>query len=670
MSEEQELGARIEWLRKEIQRHEHLYRKEGQPEISDAAFDRLVKELEQLEAENPLFARLDSPTRTVGDDRLEGFQTYRHREAMQSLDNTYNREELYEFDRRLQRILGQEALAYLVEPKIDGLAISLTYTGGQLERAVTRGNGEEGDDVTANVRTIEDLPVQLRGAPEGSTIEIRGEIFIGQAEFERINAERKAKGEDPYMNPRNLASGTVKQLDAAIVAQRRLEIVLYGLGFHEGVRFARQRELRERFSEWGLPVVGHSWNCAGMDAAWSAIEELDRLRGDLPYPTDGAVIKLDDRAGQGRAGSTSKAPRWAISYKFAAEQAMTRLKAITLQIGRTGAITPVAELEPVLLAGTTVSRATLHNEDEIRRKDVRIGDTVVVEKAGEIIPAVVRTVLEARPEGAVPFNFAEKVEELGLEAERVPGQAAWRLKGDGNAVQLRRKLEHFAGRTAMDIEGMGREVIGQLVGRQLVKSIADLYQLDHDTLLQLEGFAEKSAINLRAAIAASRQVDLWRLLHGLGIPHVGAEAAKVLARHYRRMENLRTATAAELESIDGIGPIMAQSIEAWFRNDVNLAVVDALIREGGLNTETSLEAAPAAGGLGGKTYVLTGTLPNLTREEAKQRIEAAGGKVTGSVSKKTDFLVAGEAAGSKRAKAEALGVAIIDEAGLLGQLES
>lgn len=670
MSDNGDIREEMERLREEIRRHEHLYRVESAPEISDQAFDRMVKELERLEAEYPLFAASASPTRVVGDDRQQGFQTVRHREAMQSLDNTYNSAELREFDNRLRRMLGRERVTYLVEPKIDGLAISLTYENGRLTRAVTRGNGQEGDDVTENARTIRGLPSRLGGGGHPALVEIRGEVFMTIAEFDRINAERRERGEVPYMNPRNLASGTMKLLDSSQVAKRRLEIVCYGLGALEGRAFTHQAELRPTFEAWGLPVVERVWVAEDIEAALQAVEELDRLRSGFAYPTDGAVLKVDERALQERAGSTSKAPRWAISYKFAAEQAETRLQAITIQVGRTGNLTPVAELEPVEIAGTMVSRATLHNEDEIRRKDVREGDYVIVEKAGEIIPAVVRVVLERRPSGLAPFDFAARLRELGLDAERVAGQAAWRLKTSDNPVQLRRHIEYFAGRGAMDIDGLGKELVRQLVETGRVRDIADLYALREADLTDLEKFGEKSARNLLAAIEASRSVDLWRLVSGLGIPLVGTEAAKLLVAHFRSIAAMEAASAEDFEAVEGIGQKMAQSLVDYFHTESNRARLLRL-REFGLNMEASITESPTDGGsLRGKTFVLTGTLPELTRDEAKALIEAAGGKVTGSVSSRTDFVVVGEEAGSKLAKAQSLGVALLDEAGLRALLTS
>lgn len=663
-SDKQDVADRIEALRGEIERHERLYRVDNQPEISDQEFDRLVDELNRLESEYPAFASPDSPTRKVGDDRVRGFTTVKHRVPMQSLDNTYNQAELVEFDARLRRLLDVDEPAYLVEPKIDGLAISVTYENGTYRRAVTRGDGEKGDDVTENVRTIRTLPEQLEGKDHPKLIEIRGEIYMTREEFERINREREANGKERFMNPRNLASGTLKQLDAELVAERRLEIVCYGVGAIEGFSFSQQHEFRDAFKDWGLPVVERSWQVTGIEAAWEAVEELDALRADFAYPTDGAVLKLDDLDSQAEVGSTSKAPRWAISYKFAAEQAETRLREITIQIGRTGNLTPVAELEPVEIAGTMVSRATLHNEDEIGRKDVREGDWVVVEKAGEIIPAVVRVVTDKRPKEANPFDFKERLDSLGYDAERIPGQAAWRLKSTDNPVRLQRQIQHFAGRQAMDIDGLGKEIVRQLVEKGLVRDVADLYGLRAEDLVALDKFAEKSANNLVDAIAESRKADLWRVIHGLGIPLIGAEAAKILAARFRSMDALQSAGAADLDAIDGIGPKMAQSIVEWFTNDANRERVRRLHKEAGLRMETELKEVPSGGSLSGKTFVLTGTLPNWTRDEAKAKIEEAGGKVTGSVSKKTDYVVAGDEAGSKLKKAKDLSIAVIDEDGL------
>lgn len=678
-------AKRIENLRAEIARHEHLYRVENAPEISDQAFDRLVHELQSLESAHEVSTE-GSPTRKVGDDRQSGFQSFTHLERMMSLDNTYDRADLIDWYERLRKLLPsppQPAPAQgdlfsaapegpgapvelIVEPKIDGLAISLTYENGELIRAVTRGNGIEGDVVTANVRMIDGLPPKLRpnsAYPFPSLLEIRGEIYLGFDEFKRINAAREAAGEPLYMNPRNLAAGTVKQLDAEVVRQRKLEILLYGMGYCEGWEPSSQSELLDALKKWGLPTPENFASVQTIDEAWQAIEKIDTARTKLPYPTDGAVLKLNSREGQRRAGTTAKAPRWAISYKFAAEQAETRLRQISIQIGRTGVLTPVAELEPVLLAGTTVKRATLHNEDEIARKDIREGDTVVIEKAGEIIPAVIRVVLEKRPPQSTPFDFPARLRELGHDAERIPGQAAWRLKAGSSRELLHRQIVHFGGRTAMDIDGLGKEIITQLIAKGLVQNCADLYRLEVAQLVGLERFAEKSAVNLVSALEASKANPLWRLLHGLGIPHVGAEASKLLATCHEDLDHLASAESESLAALRGIGDIMAEAIAGWFHQESNLNLIEKL-REAGLNFKGEERPDMSDAPLAGKTFVLTGTLPHCTRDEAKAAIEAAGGKVTGSVSRHTDYLVAGEAAGSKLAKAEKLNVPILNEADL------
>ncbi|MGJ3243448.1 MAG: NAD-dependent DNA ligase LigA [Opitutales bacterium] len=653
---------RIEALRAEIERHDRLYHREASPEISDFAYDMLKQELEALEGQAG-DSKQDSPTAKVGDDRREGFVTVRHGQPMLSLDNTYSRDELFDFDARLRRQFPDCAtLPYVVEPKIDGVAVCLTFEKGRFVRAVTRGNGVEGDDITANAVNIRDLPKALSGGTIPDRIEIRGEIYMTLEEFSRINREREKQGLDLFKNPRNLAAGTVKLLDPRLSRERELRIVLYGLGLCEPNPFKTQSAFHEALNQWQVPMVELLQRADGIEAAWACIEKLDAARSDFAYATDGAVIKLDDIGRQQEAGFTSKAPRWAIAYKFAAEQAETKLNAITLQIGRTGKLTPVAHLEPVELAGTTVARATLHNEDEIARKDIREGDTVVVEKAGEIIPQVISVVTEKRPPDTQPFDFAAAVKAMGLEAERPEGDAAWRLVGDDNPVQVRRRIIFFASRPCMDIENLGEAVVDLLVTEGLIADIPDLYRLRVEDLLPLERFAQKSAENLVNAIDASRQNEVWRLLHGLGIPHVGAQAAKDLIRAFRSLDKLMAADAEPLEAVDGVGPTMAASIVDWFAKDTNHQRVLAL-REAGLKWA---EAQPEADSdkLDGKTFVLTGTLPSMTRDAATALIERHGGRTASSVSKKTDYVVAGDSAGSKRAKAENLGVPILDEAGL------
>ena len=645
-------------LRKEIAEHDRLYYKDALPEIDDQAYDRLKVELAELEAAMPEFNSDTSPTQSVGDDRLDAFESYRHRKPMLSLDNTYNTDELIDFGQRLFKRFPRKSLTYLVEPKIDGVAVSLTYEYGKLIRAVSRGNGVEGDDITPNVRGIRGLPESIANAPE--TLEVRGEIYMRHSEFERINSEREAQGQALYANPRNLAAGTIKLLDAAEARNRQLDIVLYGIGACEPRNyFTAQSEIQENLKNWHFPVLEKYWLANGIEDAWKCIEELDRIRPKFTYPTDGAVVKLDDFMLQEEAGYTSKAPRWAIAYKFEAEREETLLKEISLQIGRTGVVTPVAILEPVQLAGTTVSRATLHNEDEIQRKDIRAGDTVLVQKAGEIIPQILSVNLDKRPADSQPFSFKKHLKTLGLEAEREPSQAAWRIISKDDPIRQQRSLQHFASRACMDIENLGTAVIEQIVARGLVKNLADLYSLTEAQLLDLDKFAEKSAKNLISALEVSKRRELWQLIHGLGIPHVGKQSAKDLEAKFNSLEAIASATEESLEAIDGIGSIMAQSIHAWFADVDNRILIEQL-KAHGLNFNSARQE-DGTGILAGKTVVLTGSLPTLSRDEATQMIEAAGGRTSSSVSKKTDFVLAGEATGIKYVKAKKLKVSILDE---------
>lgn len=653
-------------LRKEIAEHDRLYYKDALPEIDDQAYDRLKVELAELEAAMPEFNSDTSPTQSVGDDRLDAFESYRHRKPMLSLDNTYNTDELIDFGQRLFKRFPRKSLTYLVEPKIDGVAVSLTYEYGKLIRAVSRGNGVEGDDITPNVRGIRGLPESIANAPE--TLEVRGEIYMRHSEFERINSEREAQGQALYANPRNLAAGTIKLLDAAEARNRQLDIVLYGIGACEPRNyFTAQSEIQENLKNWHFPVLEKYWLANGIEDAWKCIEELDRIRPKFTYPTDGAVVKLDDFMLQEEAGYTSKAPRWAIAYKFEAEREETLLKEISLQIGRTGVVTPVAILEPVQLAGTTVSRATLHNEDEIQRKDIRAGDTVLVQKAGEIIPQILSVNLDKRPADSQPFSFEKHLKTLGLEAEREPSQAAWRIISKDDPIRQQRSLQHFASRACMDIENLGTAVIEQIVARGLVKNLADLYSLTEAQLLDLDKFAEKSAKNLISALEVSKRRELWQLIHGLGIPHVGKQSAKDLEAKFNSLEAIASATEESLEAIDGIGSIMAQSIHAWFADVDNRILIEQL-KAHGLNFNSARQE-DGTGILAGKTVVLTGSLPTLSRDEATQMIEAAGGRTSSSVSKKTDFVLAGEATGTKYVKAKKLKVSILDERAFLELLQ-
>jgi DNA ligase (NAD+) len=674
--------ARISALRSLLARHDELYYRKARPEIADQDYDSLKSELAGLEGKFPAAAAAgaaESPTAKVGDDRAEGFKTYRHRQAMQSLDNTYSEAELREFDARLVKALGRQDLDYVVEPKIDGLAVSLTYEKGRLVRAVTRGNGVEGDDVTANVLTIASLPRELRGskaAPVPEAIEIRGEVYLTLAEFQRINEAREEEGQELYANPRNLAAGTLKQLDPREVAQRKLEIVLYGLGAFTpaGAAGEAQSEYLSRVRAWGLPTVEKVWKAHGIEQAWAAVQELDRLRRSFAYATDGAVVKLDSLGLQREAGSTSKAPRWAMAYKFAAEKAETRLLAISVQVGRTGVLTPVAELEPVVLAGTTVSRATLHNADEIARKDIRVGDSVFIEKAGEVIPAVIGVNLGKRDPTCAAYRFPGKCPACGTAVVRREGEVAVRCPNQDCPVQVRRRVSHFASRACVDIDGLGIAMVDTLVEKGWVKGIADIYRLRREDLLTLGKSVGKSTDNLLAAIEASKRAELWRFVHGLGIPHVGVSSAKDLAAKFGGLDALAAARREDFLGernatlIAGFGETMAEAIVDHFNQPRNRTLVGELIELGVAPVAPVRSLAPHSA-LAGKTFVLTGTLPSLTREEATERIEAAGGKVSGSVSKKTSYVLAGEDAGSKLAKARELGVTVLSEEDLLRLLQ-
>ena len=667
-----EAKKRIAVLRQEVAGHDELYYRQAKPEISDFVYDGLKRELADLEAQFPQFAVKESPTARVGDDRLEGFTTYQHRQPMQSLDNTYSEEELRAFHQRLVKLFGREDLAYVVEPKIDGLAVSVTYENGKLVRAVTRGNGVEGDDITTNAKTIRSLPLALKAGkkhPVPDVIEIRGEIFMALAEFQRINQAREEAGEPVYANPRNLAAGTIKQLDPKEVAQRKLEIVLYGVGFCEPPVADSQNHYHELVKHWGLPTVERYWKASGVEEVWAAVRELDKLRHSFAYGTDGAVVKLDSFSFQREAGATSKAPRWAIAYKFAAERAETRINAITVQVGRTGVLTPVAELEPVVLAGTTVSRATLHNKDEIARKDIRVGDHVLVEKAGEVIPAVIEVNLKRRAKECRAYEFPAQCPVCGTAAVQLEDEVATRCPNLNGPAHGRRRLGHFVSKACLDIDGIGGAMIDELVDKGWVKELPDLFKLRREDLLTLGKSVEKSTDNLLAAIEAGKRCELWRLIHGLGIPHVGVAAAKDLAAQFRDIDALAQAKmedfiANKKSVIEGIGETMARAIIHYFNEPRNRMMVAALLKVG---VKPQAPATKVASGtaFAGKIFVLTGTLPSMARGEAEAKIEAAGGKVSGSVSKKTSYLLAGAEAGSKLDKAQQLGVPVIDEAEFL-----
>ena len=665
---------RIAALRDEIRRHERLYYERDAPEISDAEFDALMVELRALEAAHPDLRTPDSPTERVGGHPVEGFATVAHLSAMLSLDNAYTDQELKAFDDRVRRGLGLEPganVAYVAELKIDGLSIALTYDDGLLVRGATRGDGERGEDVTANVRTIRSIPLRLAGAPAGR-FEVRGEIYLPRAVFARVNREREEAGEPAFANPRNAAAGAVRQLDPRQVAERRLRAWTYQLvGADAGTTHCA---MLEAMAAWGLPVEPHRARLDGIDAVIAFCATWQHERASPDYETDGIVVKLDALADRERLGATSKFPRWATAFKFPAEQVETVLKSIALQVGRTGAVTPVAELAPVLLAGSTIQNATLHNADEIARKDIRPGDRVVIEKGGDVIPKVVRVLDPDRPDRADPWQMPAACPACESPLVRAEGEVVWRCENPSCPAQLRRRLEHFASRNAMNIEGLGSSIVDQLISLGLVHDVADLYALTREQLETLVVTPKdprsdrarprklgKVGTSLVSEIDASRHRELWRLLHGLGIRHVGERAAELLARGMGRLDAMAAADLDALQRIPEIGPVVAASVRAWFDDERNRALVGRLAAAGVRMEATADELAVTGGPLAGQTFVLTGTLSGLTREEATEAIERLGGKVSGSVSRKTRYVVVGADPGSKADKARQLGVETIDE---------
>ncbi len=657
-------AARAAELRALIAHHRRRYYQDDAPEISDADYDALERELREIEARHPELRTEDSASVTVGGEPSAAFANVPHRTPLLSLDNAYSEDELRAWNERLQRAVGRAVEGYVVEPKIDGMSIAVRYTNGTLERALTRGNGVVGEDVTENVRTIRSIPRTLTDAPP--FLEVRGELFMPLPSFRALNESRQAEGLAPFANPRNATSGSVRLLDASITASRNLAAFFYAIGDLEGgdVPKTHAGELRA-LEHAGLRVNPLNAPCRTLEEVLAAIESIRRARAGLDYVIDGAVVKVDDVEIQRRAGSTSKFPRWAIAFKYPPEQARTRVRAITVQVGRTGALTPVADLEPVLLAGTTVSRATLHNEDEVARKDVRVGDTVVIEKAGEIIPQVMRVVVEDRPEGAMPFVMPATCPACGSAAVREEGEVASRCTGASCPAKRREALLHFASRPGMDIQGLGEALVDQLLAKEIVRDVADLYGLSADTLAELERMGAKSAANVIGEIESSKSRPLHRLLYGLGIRHVGERAAKILASSFGSLPALESAPEEALEATAEIGPKTAQAVRTFFDQQLNRELVSRLTSAGVrvvAAPEERTQAPEGASPFSGKTVVLTGALPGMSRDDAKARIEALGGRIAGSVSKKTDFVVAGEDAGAKLAKAAALGIRIVDPA--------
>jgi len=656
----------IKDLRQEIQRHEDLYYLQDNPQISDREYDALIEKLRELEEKNPQFISPDSPTQRVGGRPAEGFPEFFHRRPMLSLDNSYNIDELRAFDERCRKLADGAALEYVAELKIDGLSLSNHYQDGLFVRGVTRGDGSRGEDVTANVRTIRSVPLRLRvKSPPGPEIEVRGEAYLSRKVFERINAEREEEGEPRFANPRNAAAGAIRQLDPVMVQKRRLEMFAYDMLAGDRKAFATQWEALNWMEKAGFRVNPNRRLCKSIDEVIDFCNAMESKRDDLGYEIDGVVVKVNSTALQDEFGATGKAPRWAIAYKYAARQATTKVNEIIVQIGRTGALTPVALLEPVQLGGVTVSRSTLHNEDEIERLGLRIGDWVLIERGGDVIPKVVKVIESKRTGKEKKFKMPEECPVCGGRVSRPEGEALSRCVAADCPAQLIGRLLHYASRRAMRIEGLGYALAEQLIANKMVRDVADLYDLTDEGVSSLERMAAKSAANVLSQIEASKSRDLWHLIYGLGIRHVGERTAGILARQFGSLEVLGGASVAELDEVHEIGLTMAQSIRDWFDDPGNQDLCRRL-RAAGVRTKNEKQSGGPAGGgdqrFAGKQFVLTGSLPGMTRDEARALIEAAGGRVTSSVSKKTDFVLAGAEPGSKLDKAVELDVPVIDEA--------
>ncbi|WNJ95785.1 NAD-dependent DNA ligase LigA [Vibrio ruber] len=669
----QTIEQKIQELRDTLHHHSILYYVEDNPSIPDAEYDRLMRELIALEEANPELITPDSPSQRVGGMPLDGFETVQHEIPMLSLDNAFDDQELDSFSRRMnERLAGQRIALFCCEPKLDGLAVSLLYENGVLVRAATRGDGTTGENITENVKTIRAIPLKLRGDDWPVRIEVRGEVFMPKAGFAALNEAAMKKGEKTFVNPRNAAAGSLRQLDSRITAKRPLSFYAYGIGVIEGATLASSHyERLTQLKQWGLPMCPETAQVANLDMVKMYYQDILQRREALAYEIDGVVIKVDDLALQEQLGFISKAPRWAIAYKFPAQEEMTRLKDVEFQVGRTGAITPVAKLEPVFVGGVTVSNATLHNADEIERLGVRIGDTVVIRRAGDVIPQIVSVVIEQRPDDCREIVFPSQCPICHSDVERIEGEAVTRCTG-GLVCQAQRKeaLKHFVSRKAMDVDGLGDKVIEQLVDKEMIKTPADLYRLSAGQLTVLDRMGPKSAQNVVQALQQSKSTTLPRFLYSLGIREVGEATANNLARHFLTLENVRHATHESLIEINDIGSIVASHIIAFFSEENNQHVVDDLLSMGITWPDIVAAEAPDALPLAGKTVVLTGTLTELSRQDAKAALEAMGAKVTGSVSKNTDMLFAGDNAGSKLTKAQELGIEVKSEQDLMALIES
>ena len=665
-------AERAAWLRAELERANYAYYVLDQPDLPDAEYDVLFKELQQIEAAQPELITPESPTQRVGGEVATGFQPVAHDVPMLSLNNGFADVDIVAFDKRVSDSLGHSPVEYACELKFDGLAISLRYDDGIFVQAATRGDGATGEEVTENVRTIRSIPLKLKGKNVPKRLDVRGEVLMFKRDFERLNARQREAEQREFANPRNAAAGGLRQLDPKMTAQRQLSFFAYGIGVLEGAEMPPSHSaLLDWYKDMGLPVNGERGVVQGADGLLEFFRKTGEKRDGLPYDIDGVVYKVNQRDEQDKLGFVSRAPRFALAHKFPAQEALTKLVAIDVQVGRTGAITPVARLEPVFVGGATVTNATLHNEDEVRRKDIRIGDTVIVRRAGDVIPEVVSALLERRPDDAREFVMPTHCPVCGSSIERLPDEAIARCTGGLFCpAQRKQALWHFAQRRALDIDGLGEKIIDQLVEQNLVRTPADLFNVGFATLAELDRFAEKSAQNLLDSLEKAKHTTLARFIYALGIRHVGESTAKDLAKHFGSLTPIMDASVEELLEVNDVGPVVAESIHQFFAEEHNRTVIEQL-RAPGKVTWPEGPPAPKApqGVLAGKTVVLTGTLPTLAREEAKEMLEAAGAKVAGSVSKKTDYVVAGAEAGSKLAKAEELGIPVLDEDGMRKLLE-
>lgn len=668
-----ETKQRAEYLRARLRHHNYRYFVLDSPEISDAEYDRMMQELIDIETRYPELATDDSPTVRVGSPPLDKFDTITHAVPMLSLDKGFSPSDIEAFDQRVRRGLKIDGgVYYTVEPKVDGVAVSLVYRNGRLETGATRGDGSTGEVITPNIKTIPHIPLVLHAADDGAyppLLEVRGEVYMDTADFKRLNQWRAGQGLSLFANPRNASAGALRQLDSSITANRPLKMFAYGIGRVEGIDLNSHAEMLDSLQKLGFrinPLVRYR---LPVSEVIDYYHEIDARRQDLPYEIDGIVVKVDRYAYHDHLGTTSRSPRWAIAIKFKATQERTRVKDIAVQVGRTGALTPVAKLEPVSIGGVTVSRASLHNEDEVKNKDVRIGDMVFVQRAGDVIPEVVKVVTSERDGSEIPFEMPHRCPVCGEDAVRLSGEAATRCINNACPAQLKGNVEHFASKPAFDIDGLGEKLIDQLVEKGLVTSVADIFRMDRETLAGLERMAEKSAQNLIHAIEASKKIPFSKFLYALGIEHVGQYIARVLAANYEDIDALAQASAAQLEAIEGIGPVVAQSIAAFFNRRQNRETIAALQQLGVEIVSEKPSGEQGASPLANAAFVLTGTLSSMTRKQAAEKIEAAGGKVTGSVSGKTDYVVAGENPGSKLDQARRHGVTVLDESQLAQLLD-